>query len=86
MSRRTLDTDQVVDPAAALADSESLNAVTLTPVAVLLGVRQPPCTDTSTATTPSSGPSDSGAARSWPADSARPANPAVPATTCLGLV
>ena len=41
MSRRTLDTDQVVDSAAALADSEGLDAVTLTRVAVLLGVRQP---------------------------------------------
>ncbi|MCP4852364.1 MAG: TetR family transcriptional regulator, partial [Actinomycetia bacterium] len=41
MSRRTLDTDQVVDSAAALADSEGLDAVTLTRVALLLGVRQP---------------------------------------------
>ena len=41
MSRQTLDTDQVVDSAAALADSEGLDAVALTRVAVLLGVRQP---------------------------------------------
>ena len=41
MSRRTLDTDQVVDCAAELADAEGLDAVTLTRVAERLGVRQP---------------------------------------------
>ena len=41
MSRRTLDTDQVVSSAAALADTEGLDAVTLTRVAERLGVRQP---------------------------------------------
>ena len=41
MSRRTLDTDQVVSAAAALADEEGLDAVTLTRVANQLGVRQP---------------------------------------------
>ena len=41
MSRRTLDTDQVVDSAAALADADGLDAVTLTRVAERLGVRQP---------------------------------------------
>ncbi|HJL77290.1 MAG TPA: WHG domain-containing protein [Acidimicrobiales bacterium] len=41
MSRRTLDTDQVVAAAATLADSEGLDAVTLTRVANELGVRQP---------------------------------------------
>lgn len=41
MARATLDTDQVVDEAARLADSEGLDAVTLTRVANELGVRQP---------------------------------------------
>jgi|TARA_B110000263_G_scaffold218354_1_gene204954 AcrR family transcriptional regulator len=41
MSRRTLDTDRVVATAATLADSEGLDAVTLTRVANELGVRQP---------------------------------------------
>jgi len=41
MSRRTLDTEQVVDTAATLADAEGLDAVTLTRVAERLGVRQP---------------------------------------------
>ncbi len=41
MSRRTLDTQQVVESAAALADAEGLDAVTLTRVAEHLGVRQP---------------------------------------------
>ncbi|MBJ32338.1 MAG: TetR family transcriptional regulator [Acidimicrobiaceae bacterium] len=41
MSRRTLDTEQVVDAAATLADAEGLDAVTLTRVAERLGVRQP---------------------------------------------
>ena len=41
MSRRTLDTDQVVSSAAALADTEGLDVVTLTRVAERLGVRQP---------------------------------------------
>ncbi len=41
MSRRTLDTNQVVESAAALADAEGLGAVTLTRVAERLGVRQP---------------------------------------------
>ncbi|MDG2428546.1 MAG: WHG domain-containing protein [Acidimicrobiales bacterium] len=41
MSRRTLDTNQVVESAAALADAEGLAAVTLTRVAERLGVRQP---------------------------------------------
>lgn len=41
MARATLDTDQVVDAAARLADSEGLDAVTLTRVANDLGVRQP---------------------------------------------
>jgi AcrR family transcriptional regulator len=41
MSRRTLDTAQVVDCAAALADADGLDAVTLTRVAERLGVRQP---------------------------------------------
>lgn len=41
MRRRTLDTRQVVDSAAALADAEGLDAVTLTRVAACLGVRQP---------------------------------------------
>ena len=41
MNRRTLDTDQVVSSAAALADTEGLDVVTLTRVAERLGVRQP---------------------------------------------
>ncbi len=41
MSRRTLDTAQVVDAASVLADDEGLDAVTLTRVAERLGVRQP---------------------------------------------
>ena len=41
MARATLDTDQVVDEAARLADGEGLDAVTLTRVANELGVRQP---------------------------------------------
>lgn len=41
MSRPTLDTDQVVEAAARIADSEGLDAVTLTQVADELGVRQP---------------------------------------------
>ena len=41
MSRGTLDTQQVVESAAALADAEGLDAVTLTRVAEHLGVRQP---------------------------------------------
>jgi len=41
MSRRTLDTKQVVETAATLADAEGLDAVTLTQVAEQLGVRQP---------------------------------------------
>ena len=41
MIRRTLDTDQVVSSAAALADTEGLDVVTLTRVAERLGVRQP---------------------------------------------
>ena len=41
MSRRTLDTGQVVDCAAELADADGLDAVTLTRVAERLGVRQP---------------------------------------------
>lgn len=41
MSRRTLDTEQVVDAAATVADAEGLDAVTLTRVADRLGVRQP---------------------------------------------
>ena len=41
MSRGTLDTQQVVESAAALADAEGLDAVALTRVAEHLGVRQP---------------------------------------------
>ena len=41
MSRGTLDPQQVVESAAALADAEGLDAVTLTRVAEHLGVRQP---------------------------------------------
>jgi len=41
VSRGTLDTQQVVESAAALADAEGLDAVTLTRVAEHLGVRQP---------------------------------------------
>jgi len=41
MARVSLDTDQVVETAAALADAEGLSAVTLTRVAKTLGVRQP---------------------------------------------
>ncbi|MEM1336078.1 MAG: TetR family transcriptional regulator, partial [Actinomycetota bacterium] len=41
MARATLDTEQVLDEAARLADSEGLDAVTLTRVATQLGVRQP---------------------------------------------
>ena len=41
MTRRTLDTAQVVAAAAALADRKGLDAVTLTRVANELGVRQP---------------------------------------------
>ena len=41
MNRRTLDTEQVVEAAATLADLKGLDAVTLTRVAEKLGVRQP---------------------------------------------
>lgn len=41
MARTTLDQDQVVDCAAVIADSEGLEAVTLTRVAKELGVQQP---------------------------------------------
>ena len=41
MNRRTLDTEQVVEAAATLADVNGLDAVTLTRVAEKLGVRQP---------------------------------------------
>ena len=41
MSRATLDPTQVIDEAARLADTEGLDAVTLTRVADSLGVRQP---------------------------------------------
>ena len=41
MARATLDTTKVIDAAAALADAEGLDAVTLTRVANELGVRQP---------------------------------------------
>ena len=41
MSRRTLDSKQVIDQAATLADQEGLDSVTLTRVATQLGVRQP---------------------------------------------
>ncbi|MDG2026309.1 MAG: WHG domain-containing protein [Acidimicrobiales bacterium] len=41
MERRTLDTEQVVDAAAAIADKEGIEAITLTRVAEQLGVRQP---------------------------------------------
>lgn len=41
MSRTALDTQQVVDVAAEIADSEGLDAITLTRVANELGVRQP---------------------------------------------
>jgi AcrR family transcriptional regulator len=41
MARRTLDTTQVVDAAARIADAEGIEAVTLTRVADDLGVRQP---------------------------------------------
>ncbi|MGY9073909.1 MAG: TetR/AcrR family transcriptional regulator [Acidimicrobiales bacterium] len=41
MARTTLTHQRVVDTAAALADSKGLDAVTLTAVAVELGVRQP---------------------------------------------
>lgn len=41
MTRRPLDTNQVIEAAARLADAEGLGAVTLTRVADDLGVRQP---------------------------------------------
>lgn len=41
MARRTLDTDQVVDAAADIANREGVEALTLTRVADELGVRQP---------------------------------------------
>jgi len=41
VNRRTLDTEQVVEAAATLADVNGLDAVTLTRVAEKLGVRQP---------------------------------------------
>lgn len=41
MARATLDRQKVIDEAAAIADSEGLDAVTLTRVAERLGVRQP---------------------------------------------
>jgi len=41
VNRRTLDTEQVVEAAATLADLKGLDAVTLTRVAEKLGVRQP---------------------------------------------
>jgi len=41
MARRTLDTGQVVDAAARIADREGVEAITLTRVADELGVRQP---------------------------------------------
>jgi len=41
MARRTLDSTQVIDAAAVIADSEGVGAVTLTLVARQLGVRQP---------------------------------------------
>ncbi|MEM7142635.1 MAG: WHG domain-containing protein [Actinomycetota bacterium] len=41
MARGTLDTEQVVDAAAVIADKEGIEAVTLTRVAEELGVRQP---------------------------------------------
>jgi len=41
MARRTLDTDQVIDAAAVIADREGVEAITLTRVAEELGVRQP---------------------------------------------
>jgi len=41
MARETLDSRKVIDEAAAIADSEGLDAVTLTLVAERLGVRQP---------------------------------------------
>lgn len=41
MTRTALDTDQVVEAAARLADAEGLDAITLTRVAKVLGVRQP---------------------------------------------
>lgn len=41
MARRTLDTNQVVDAAARIADSTGIETVTLTRVADELGVRQP---------------------------------------------
>ena len=41
MARATLDNRQVIDAAAELADAEGLDAVTLTRVAEILGVRQP---------------------------------------------
>ena len=41
MPRATLDTQKVIDDAAALADAEGLDSVTLTRIAERLGVRQP---------------------------------------------
>jgi AcrR family transcriptional regulator len=41
MARRTLDTDQVIDAAARIANNEGVEAITLTRVANELGVRQP---------------------------------------------
>jgi len=41
MPRKQLDTEQVVDAAAQIADAEGLDAVTMTRVAEELGVRQP---------------------------------------------
>ena len=41
MARRTLDTGQVIDAAAEIADREGVEAITLTRVADELGVRQP---------------------------------------------